>query len=423
MDFAESAEHRDLRAAVASIASGFGPRYYASHASTGTPCDELWAKLGEAGFIGVNILAEYGGGGGGLTELALVCEETRRAGLPRCCCSWCRRPSPPGCSVSSAPRRSARRGCPGWPPGPARWCSRSPSRTRARTRTGIVHHRHPGRGRLGAARHQVLHLRGGRGRGAAGGHAHRRPADGGNAELSLFLVPTPTRRGWRRGAAAGRDLMLPEKQFTLHFDDVRVGPEALVGDEGQGFRQVFDGGLNPERIMGPRRSSTRRAAGRRSAARLCARAGGVGTADRCPPGRGAPARRGQGPAAARPADDPEGLRAVRQRRTPARGSRRTWPSTPPPRPAIHCVDSAIQAHGGNGFAARVRTERPVVGGAGRAAPRRSRARWSSTTSPSTRSGCPSPTEAARRAPAAGPAKKMTCSGSGSREVLGRSRSE
>ena len=29
MDFAETAEHRDLRAAVAAIASGFGPQYYA----------------------------------------------------------------------------------------------------------------------------------------------------------------------------------------------------------------------------------------------------------------------------------------------------------------------------------------------------------------------------------------------------------
>ena len=69
MDFAERAEHRDLRAAVASIASGFGPQYYVQHAAEHLPCDELWTKLGEAGFIGVNIPAEYGGGGGGLTEL------------------------------------------------------------------------------------------------------------------------------------------------------------------------------------------------------------------------------------------------------------------------------------------------------------------------------------------------------------------
>jgi alkylation response protein AidB-like acyl-CoA dehydrogenase len=43
--------------------------------------------------------------------------------------------------------------------------------------------------------------------------------------------------------------MLPDKQFTLHFDDVLVGPEALVGAAGAGFRQVFHG-LNPERITG-----------------------------------------------------------------------------------------------------------------------------------------------------------------------------
>ena len=35
----------------------------------------------------------------------------------------------------------------------------------------------------------------------------------------------------------------------LHFDDVRVPAEALVGEEGAGFRQVFHG-LNPERITG-----------------------------------------------------------------------------------------------------------------------------------------------------------------------------
>jgi alkylation response protein AidB-like acyl-CoA dehydrogenase len=45
------------------------------------------------------------------------------------------------------------------------------------------------------------------------------------------------------------DVMLPEQQFTLHFDDVRVGADAMVGAEGDGLRQVFHG-LNPERITG-----------------------------------------------------------------------------------------------------------------------------------------------------------------------------
>ncbi len=70
---------------------------------------------------------------------------------------------------------------------------------------------------------------------------------GGNAELSLFLVPADAPGLEARVLPV--DLMLPEKQFTLHFDDVRAGPEALIGAEGQGFRQVFHG-LNPERITG-----------------------------------------------------------------------------------------------------------------------------------------------------------------------------
>ena len=82
VDFAESDEHRALRAAVNDIAAKFGPRYYAEHAAERRPCAELWQALGDAGFIGVNIGAAYGGGGGGLTELALVCEEIAAAGTP-----------------------------------------------------------------------------------------------------------------------------------------------------------------------------------------------------------------------------------------------------------------------------------------------------------------------------------------------------
>ena len=82
MDFGETEERRALRTAVAEIARGFGPKYYIAHAAERKPCDELWTALGEAGFIGVNIPEEYGGGGGGLTDLALVCEEIAAQGTP-----------------------------------------------------------------------------------------------------------------------------------------------------------------------------------------------------------------------------------------------------------------------------------------------------------------------------------------------------
>ncbi len=65
--------------------------------------------------------------------------------------------------------------------------------------------------------------------------------------LSLFIVPTDA-PGLEKHLLPV-DLQLPERQFTLHFDGVRVGPGALVGAEGEGFRQVFHG-LNPERVTG-----------------------------------------------------------------------------------------------------------------------------------------------------------------------------
>lgn len=65
--------------------------------------------------------------------------------------------------------------------------------------------------------------------------------------LSLFLVPTDTAGLAKHPLPVG--INLPEKQFTLHFDDVRVPASNLLGVEHEGFSQVFDG-LNPERITG-----------------------------------------------------------------------------------------------------------------------------------------------------------------------------
>jgi alkylation response protein AidB-like acyl-CoA dehydrogenase len=72
------------------------------------------------------------------------------------------------------------------------------------------------------------------------------PASG-RGRLSLFIVDTDA-----SGLVATpipMDILVPEKQFTLFIDDVRVPAERLLGSEGDGLRQVFLG-LNPERIVG-----------------------------------------------------------------------------------------------------------------------------------------------------------------------------
>src|ERR1700736_2729747 len=69
----------------------------------------------------------------------------------------------------------------------------------------------------------------------------------GHGRLSLFIVDADAAR--LDVSPIPVEVVAPEKQFTLFFDDVVVGEDRLVGAEGDGLRQVFFG-LNPERITG-----------------------------------------------------------------------------------------------------------------------------------------------------------------------------
>ncbi len=245
MDFAETAEHRDLRAAVAAIARGFGPQYYTSHAAAGTPCDELWAKLGEAGFIGVNIPEAYGGGGGGLTELALVCEELGAQGTPLLLLLVSAAISA-GVIAEFGTEEQRKAWLPGLATGRTKvvFAITEPDAGSNTHRLATKATKANAGWRLTGTKYYIS----GVDEAEALLVVARTGTDPrGDAELSLFIVPTGA--PGLHASVLPVNLMLPEKQFTLHFDDVTLGPEALVGDEGQGFRQVFHG-LNPERITG-----------------------------------------------------------------------------------------------------------------------------------------------------------------------------
>jgi alkylation response protein AidB-like acyl-CoA dehydrogenase len=244
VDFAESEEHRALRAAVADIAKGFGPRYYAEHAAERRSCDELWSALGQAGFIGVNIPEAYGGGGGGLTELELVCEEIAAQGTPLLLLLVSAAISAGMISEFGTDEQRKT-----WLPGLASGVSKvvfaitepdAGSNTHRLSTTAV---RDGEDWVLNGTKYYIS----GVDEAEALLVVARTGQDEHGAQLSLFIVPTD---------AAGLekhllpvDLLLPERQFTLHFDGVRVGPDALLGQAGEGFRQVFHG-LNPERITG-----------------------------------------------------------------------------------------------------------------------------------------------------------------------------
>ena len=80
MNFTETDEQRALRAAVAELAGKYGYAYYTKQARNGARLTELWQEAGKLGFIGVNMPEQYGGGGAGMYELAIVMEELAAAG-------------------------------------------------------------------------------------------------------------------------------------------------------------------------------------------------------------------------------------------------------------------------------------------------------------------------------------------------------
>src|SRR5271154_4409792 len=82
MTFDESPEQAMLRETVKGIAERFGHSYFVEQVRNEEKTDELWNLLAEGGFLGVHLPKEYGGGGAGIGELAIVCEETAAQGCP-----------------------------------------------------------------------------------------------------------------------------------------------------------------------------------------------------------------------------------------------------------------------------------------------------------------------------------------------------
>lgn len=246
MQFDQDPDHAAIRDAVAQIAAPYGGAYYTEHAERHEPTTELWQALGRQGFIGINIPEEFGGGGAGLTELALVCEETAAVGAPLLLLL-----------VSSAisgevlTRYGSEQQKKTWLPGMAsgqRKVVFAITEPDAGSNTHQLSTTARRDGDEWVLRGTKYYISGVDEADAliVVARTGTDPASG-KGLMSLFLVPTDS-----PGLAANElpvSASLPEKQFTLFFDDVRLDAGQLIGGQDEGFRQVFHG-LNPERITG-----------------------------------------------------------------------------------------------------------------------------------------------------------------------------
>jgi alkylation response protein AidB-like acyl-CoA dehydrogenase len=246
MEFTEKPELAALRETVGQIAGRYGGTYYAEHAAAHTPLTELWTDLAKAGFIGINVPEEFGGGGGGLVELSIVCEEIAAQGCPMLLLLVSAAISAEVIARYGDAEQKQR-----WLPGLADGTSKvvfaitEPGAGSNTHQLSTSARRDGGDWLLSGTKYYIS----GVDEAQALLVVARTGTDelSGKAQMSLFLVPTDAEGLVVQPLPV--DAMLPERQFTLFFDDVRVGPEMVVGEVGAGFAQVFHG-LNPERVTG-----------------------------------------------------------------------------------------------------------------------------------------------------------------------------
>jgi alkylation response protein AidB-like acyl-CoA dehydrogenase len=248
MSFVPTDEEQQIRESVAGIASRFGSAYIRDCVERQAPPTELWDALADKGFVGVNIPEEYDGGGRGMTELAVVMEELARAGCPLLLMIVS-----PAIAGSVLARHGTAEQKEQWLRGIGSGALKiafAITEPDAGTNTHNLSTR--------AERHNGSYVLTGQKTFISGVEdadalfvVARTGVNESNPErprglLSLFIVdvdapgldraPVPT-------ATRGAD-----RQWTLFFDDVEVPADRLVGTEHAGLATVFDG-LNPERIM------------------------------------------------------------------------------------------------------------------------------------------------------------------------------
>jgi len=246
-------EHAAIRESVAKIADRYGSAYFLERGrSADGHIDELWDELGAAGLLGVHLPEEYGGGGGGMADAVVVVEELAAHGMPMLI--WVISPAIVGSILAAHASEEMKKD---WLPGIADGSRKiafgltEPDAGSNSHQVSTTARKDPSTG-SGQAAGWVI-----------SGQKYYISAidqceavliiarDGDlstpeKSRLSMFVVPTDS-----PGLSLQQietSIVSPDKQFTVFLDEVRVGPEALVGQAGSGLRQVFDG-LNPERIL------------------------------------------------------------------------------------------------------------------------------------------------------------------------------
>jgi alkylation response protein AidB-like acyl-CoA dehydrogenase len=344
LDLVPSDEEVLLRETVGAICREFGRPYMREKVEAGEPPLELWDALAGRGYLGINIPEEYGGGGLGMAALAAVGEEISAAG-----CSLLLIVVSPAIVGSILTKH-------GSPEQKDRWLRGIGAGTTkvafaiTEADAGSNSHRITTSLKRDGERFllngQKTFISGVEESDAVLVVARTRLEDGSLGLPSLCIVDVDAPGFGRQLIPMPR--MGPDRQWTLFLDNVELEEDRLIRGEGGGLGPVFDG-LNPERIMG--------AAIATGIGRLALEQAASYARERNVWGQPIGAHQGIAHPLAQAKIELELARLMTQKAAalydagaPGAGESANMAKYSAAEAAIHCVDQAIQTHGGNGFA-------------------------------------------------------------------------
>lgn len=240
----DTADHHPmLRESVGKLVGDFGRRYFQDVVKRKEKPVALWNAMAKAGFVGVHVGEQYGGGGCGMADYNVVVEETAAQGCPVLSLVIGSITAP--IIEQHGTEQLKQHWLPGLADGSLRlaFAITEPDAGTNTHKVSTIARRDGSGWKLNGTKYwtsavdeadAIMVVARGATLDAAG-----------RGQLSLFIVPTNAPGISMTPIETA--LHVPETQFMLYFDNVALGAESLIGQEGQGLRHMF-AGLNPERI-------------------------------------------------------------------------------------------------------------------------------------------------------------------------------
>lgn len=238
-----------LREGVRETAAGVAARHprteWLDHARAGRRPDSMWSDMAEAGLLGLGIPEEFGGSGGGVTELAIVMDVLATAGVPTlhlvltglAQAALLRSANPEQLERYVRPSISGtHRLCLGVTEPDAGTNTFGIRTTASRRRGGWTL---SGQKTFITGADEAAHMF------TVARSRELSPTEG-RAALSIYMVPLDA-----PGIELQKldiEIVQPESQFTVILEGVELDAGTLIGHEGDGAVAMFDA-LNAERIL------------------------------------------------------------------------------------------------------------------------------------------------------------------------------